>query len=496
LSPRRFADAAPGRSRRRKLVPPRSLSALLAIVAIVGFTWAIVVPPWQSPDEVAHFGYVESLAERFALPGGKVGPEISSAQSVADNAVGASRGAFYPQPAPPDWSRSDWDAYRAQVSAHPPSRTNGTGPNPASSNPPLYYLYGAVAYLLDHGGTTFGRLYAIRIAGVLLLLATTLGAWLLAGEAFGRRRLLQLACAAVVGLLPMNVFISTSVNPDALMIALWTFALWLGARVINRGAQAGDSIALCAVTAAAIVTKATSYALVVPVLFALLIGWRRRPTSGRSAALAGLGIALGVLIVPIVAWLVLARLTGHPGINQIGTSAAHPPSVSQFLSYIWQFYLPRLPFMAPLRTTPQLPLYNIWLNQGTGIFGWLDVYLPHWIYPAAAWVAGAIAIATVALLTRLRQPRTLALLGFFVLAAVALLGLLHVTEYRSIIAGGGQLLQGRYLLPAVGLGGLAVGLILGAVPLRARAPACGLVITALLALQVVSLSAVLQAYYL
>ena len=91
-------------------------------------------------------------------------------------------------------------------------------------NPPLYYAYAAVAYLLDHGGTAFGRLYAMRIAGVLLLVVTTIAAWLLAGEAFGRRRLPQLACAAVAGLLPMVTFMSTAVNPDACSSACghWT----------------------------------------------------------------------------------------------------------------------------------------------------------------------------------------------------------------------------------------------------------------------------------
>ena len=103
--------------------------------------WALVVPPSQSPDEVQHFVYVQSLAESFELPGHKGQPGISDDQALADNAVGASRGAFYPQTSPPDWNRSDWNAYLTAVRADRPSRTNGDGPNPAGSNPPLYYLY-------------------------------------------------------------------------------------------------------------------------------------------------------------------------------------------------------------------------------------------------------------------------------------------------------------------------------------------------------------------
>ena len=493
----RSAQAAPGRRGLRRLAPPRPLAALLAIVVIVGLAWALVVPPWQSPDESTHFAYVQSLAENFELPGVAGRPGVSSDQNVADNAVGASHGAFYPGASPPDWSRADAAAYlKREEGSDPPSRSDGSGPLAADSNPPLYYLFGTIGYLVDHGGTAFGRLYAIRISGIVLLALTTLGAWLLAGEALGRRRLPQLGCAAVAGLLPMVTFMSTNVNPDALLVTTWTFALWLGARVINRGARGGDVVALCAMIAAAILTKATSYALVVPVLFALFIGWRRRPASERRPALKVMAWAGLVLVVPVLGWVALAHASGRSPINSIGSSAAHPFNTGQFLSYVWQFYLPRLPFLTPLRVTRQLSVYSIWLNQGTGVFGWLDVYLPAWVYPAAACTFGAIAVAAVGLLTRVVTRIHLALLGFFALTVVALLGLLHITEYRAIISGTSVFLQGRYLLPIVGLLGLAVGLIVSRIPARARPVGGGMVITVLMALQVLSLSAIVQAYYL
>ncbi|MGH3261192.1 MAG: DUF2142 domain-containing protein, partial [Trebonia sp.] len=165
------------------------------------------------------------------------------------------------------------------------------------------------------------------------------------------------------------------------------------------------------------------------------------------------------------------------------------------LSYVWQFYLPRLPFLTPFRPTPQLPVYDIWIHQAAGTFGWLDVYLPHWMYPAAACLTAAIAITAVALLTRLRERRQFALLGFFALTLLALLALLHITGYRSLIAGSGQFLQGRYLFPVIGLLGLAVGLIVARVPRSIRPATCGLVVTVMLASQVISLAAIVQAYY-
>ena len=109
-----------------------------------------------------------------------------------------------------------------------------------------------------------------------------------------------------------------SVNPDSLMVPLWTFALWLGARVIIRRAPVRDAVALCAVAAAAVLTMATSYALLPAVALALFAGWRGRPPEERRAALRPLGLASLALVVPVLAWVGLdvpwdgARSTSSP----------------------------------------------------------------------------------------------------------------------------------------------------------------------------------------
>ncbi len=198
----------------------------------------------------------------------------------------------------------------------------------------------------------------------------------------------------------------------------------------------------------------------------------------------------------MLGWLAFARSLGGVSLTNVGSSSAHPFNVRQFISYVWQFYLPRLPFLLPFKTTPDLPVYNIWLQQGLGVFGWLAVALPGWLYPAAAWTAGGIAVVSAGLVSRLRGRRHLALLAFFALTLIALVGLLHITEYRALLTGSGQFLQGRYLLPLVGLLGLAVGLIVARIPPRARPSACAVVLTVLLAVQAISLATIVKAYYL
>ncbi len=485
--------------RRRLRNIPAPLAALLGIVLIVGLCWALIVPPFESPDESDHFAYAQSIAERLALPGDP--RRLGWSTDEYDGAVltGAFATAHYSAELRFDWSKAELAGYKAAFAKHP-SRSNGGGPVPASGNPPLYYVFADLAYWATYPGNALDRLYAMRIWTLTLLLLTVVGAWLLAGEVLGRRRLPQLVCAAVAGLIPMETSISSSVNPDSLVIAMSTLALWLGARVITRAARPLDVVALSAVTAAAILGKASSWALVPAVALAVLIGWRRRPRAERRKLWLPIGVAVVVLVGPVLAWVLYARSRGISPVNAISVSsgaAAHTPrfSVGQFLGYVWQFYFPRLPWLTPFRTTPGLPVYDMWIREGWGVFGWLEIAMPPWLYMILAGFTAIVAVWSAALIAKMRDRLRLSLLAFFALALIALLFGLHLTEYRSLIDGQGALLQGRYLLPLVGLFGLAVALIVTRIRARWRPPVCGAVLAGLLLLQVLALATVTQRYY-
>jgi 4-amino-4-deoxy-L-arabinose transferase-like glycosyltransferase len=493
-----IAEGAPGRDasalRRAVAVVPRPLAGLLAITLVIGVAWALIVPPWQAPDTIDHYAYSESLATRFALPGNKHRAALSSDEVAGETYAFSSAEAFYPTVVKPGgWSPAEYAAYLAAERKHP-SRSNGGGTNSADSNPPLYYLFSDIPYLAFSGGTTFDRLYAIQIWGVLLLLLTVVGGWLLAGEVLGRRRMLQLVVAATAGLMPMVTFLSTSVNPDALLITLWTWALWLGVRVITRAAQRRDATAMCGVTAAAILTQGRAYALVPPVLLALALGWLRREPAARGSVVRELGQPLLALVVPVLAWIGLAHAL-HRMVTNGAPTGGSAVNLRQFLSYLWQFYLPRLPFLTRFRETPGLPLIDVWEHTGWADFGWLSVPLPSVLYSALTLFSAVVIIPGAALLTRIRERRQWAVIAFLALAVLSMLVLLNITDYLQIIANGQSLLQGRYLLPEVGIFGLAIAFVISRLPLRARGPSCGGVIAGLLLLQVVSLAVVAQTYY-
>ena len=495
----------PGQTGRHSRLPaplrriPGPLAGLLAIVAVLGISWALLVPPWQAPDEVAHFAYAQSLATRFALPGNKARSGESTDQATADGVVGASNLAFDPNAIRPNWNPDDYHAYLRNFRLADPSQSNGGGPNAQFVNPPLFYLYSDVGYWLTGHDDSLDKLYGMQLWDVTLLLANVIAAWLLVGEVLGRRRLAQLAAGAIAGLVPLETFLATSITPDALLAPLWTTALWLGARVIRRRALTVDTIALGAVTAAAVLTKATSYALVPGALLAMLLGWLAQPKEVRRARRRAAGAGVGALVLPIIGWVLTTKALNRPTANTVTLAPGTSPTsfnTRQFLSYVWQYYLPRLWFLQHYTPTAGYPAYDVWIKEGWADFGWLDVELPGWIYPVFGWFTAVVGAAGVVIVAaRTRGAENLRLLAFFLLVLVALLIGLHVTDYESEIKGQGWLLQGRYLLPVLGLGALAVARVLCALPSRVRPAMTGALLGGLLLLQLFSLGWIAMVYY-
>ncbi len=476
---------------------PRPLLFLLAAVVVLGLAWSLLVPPWQAPDENYHFAYVQGLAEGAGIPGEEEGQITSSEQQRAAEAVNADQLSANVN-VRPVWSERLYEDWRASPLA---ARDDGGGQgvdnkaNPARTNPPLYYALQSLPYYATSGGTVIDQLYLMRLFSFAFLLVMVAATWLLIGELFGSRPLLQLAGASIVGLQPMAVFVSASVNPDSLLYAATAIVLWLGVRVLKRGLTPWSGAALCAALAVAILSKATAYAFVPAVLVVLGVGLARLDAGAvkRRAAVAA-GVALAA---PVLAWVVYARLSDRPAVNQVGDNSGYlGPDLPGPLGYLWQFYLPKLPFGASLpESYPDLPAFDYFLQGGWAKFGWLEIIFPDPVYIVLGLVTAAIlAGGLVALLRRgLRgEVPTAVFLG---LAAVGLLGGLHATEFRIMADQGVPVMQGRYLLPLLPLLGLSLA---GALTLldRARRPlAVGVLLGGLLALQLFSLGMVAERFY-
>ena len=493
---------------------PAALALLLFAVALLGLCWALLSPVAQAPDEDAHFGYAQVVAEDLRLPDTKPGNRYSAEQQLVASESNAVQSAAQDE-VKPEWSVDIERGWLEREARLPESnRDDGghsdaiDGPNLARSNPPLYYLYESVAYQAGSGGHVLDRWFLMRIWSALLLLLAVAATWLLIGELGGPRPLLQLSGAAVVGMQPMTMFVSASVNPDALLIATWALALWLGVRILRRGLTITTAVALASVTAAAVLTKATSYALVPGV--ALVYGaalWENRRE--RRPFVLPLGAALAAFAIPVGAWLTWSRNLDRSAINAIpgGTAAGGGSDGAgagdatsrvvdvDIANYLWQFYLPKLPFQTAIPQIEQLPVFDVWNEMGWAAFGWLEVRFPPPVYIVLfALTLACFAGAAWAVLRRRRRD-DVAVVGFIGVVALTLLLGLHWIEYRSIVFDGINFNQGRYLLPLMPVLGLAVATTLALLRSRWQETAAGLVVGGMFVLQVFSLALVATRFY-
>ncbi|MDA0185154.1 DUF2142 domain-containing protein [Solirubrobacter phytolaccae] len=485
---------APVRRRRA----PRALVALIGASLLLAFAWAFISPPFQAPDENAHFGYTQTLAETGSLPGKETKPAFSTEQVQAGSASNSDQAAAQ-RSVKMTWDQQAYDRWLTDdEKLGTKGREDGGGLNPASSNPPLYYVFEALPYLATKGSDLFTRLLAMRLVSALWLAVTILGAWLLAGEVFHRDRLLQLTTASLVGLAPMMSFVSSAVTPDSMLFAAWSLALWLGVRILRRGVTAPSALALFALTGVAIVIKASSYALLPPALFVVVVGLVRRG-GWQPAVLARVGAAVAAgLAATVGVWFVLAAALSRPAAAQVSAASSTSGGADprEFVSYVWQFYLPRLPFMDDFRSVAHtIPVYDIWFKGVWGSFGWTEVLFRNRIYLLLLLVTVAVVVLAAIELWKTRAGSDWAIGAFLALAAVALLGGLHWSEYNLLTGGASNFNQGRYLLPLAGIAGLVLAFAVRRLSPARRSIAVGVVLGGLMVLQLASLSLVLTRFY-
>lgn len=127
-------------------------------------------------------------------------------------------------------------------------------------------------------------------------------------------------------------------------------------------------------------------------------------------------------------------------------------------SYVWQFYLPKLPFMQTLHfgIPGEKPVHTLWVVRFWADFGWLTVTLPDWIYTLIARVS-AIGFVLVAV-ALYRERKTVMRRIPEILVCLAAVAAMIVLVHRLFFPGSlGQMAeQGRYLFPVIGVFGAAI----------------------------------------
>jgi hypothetical protein len=258
-------------------------------------------------------------------------------------------------------------------------------------------------------------------------------------------------------------------------------------------------VAIGVATAIGLLTKLNFIGLTPGIALGLVLLALRAARTSKGSAYRSLALGLGIAASPVLVCLVVNLFSNHAGLGAVsGGIQGTEGSVFHEISYIWQYYLPRLPGMA--EDFPEIFTPTLWFDRSVGLYGWLDTTFPAWVYTVALVLAVLLAILGIRALVsdRAALRRRVAELSVYAVMAVGLLALIAATSYIPF----GTLRhhpvaywQPRYLLPLLSL--LGVALVLSAPGAGRRwGPVVGVVIVLLfLTLDVFSRLQVIARFY-
>jgi hypothetical protein len=434
---------------------PRAGRICFALAFVNAAIWGVVVPPFQVPDEIAHFGYAQYLAETGKPPPQGPGAQYSAEEQDALGALDFFSVIGRPQMRGILTTAQDRDL-RAVLATHPSPVGEG-GASSITSQPPLYYALEAVPYWLSPSHDILTRLALMRLLSALIAACTVLTVFMFLRELFPETPWTWTVGALAVAFQPTFNFIAAGVQGDNLLFLASALTFLMLLRAYRRGLTMRRSVAIGSVVAVGVLAKLTFIALLPGIALALaLLAWRAWPASRRNAVRAA-ATAVGVAAAPVALYALLNVIAWHRGTPTAGgvagaTNSALPGggavTLPETLDYIWELYLPRLWFMhhAYFGT---YPLWDTWFDGAIGHFGWLDYTFPQWVYRDAQYVFYALAALALVGLTRLRAGvgRLLPIFLCFGVMALGLLGAIGYAGIRYRLSTGFTFEQGRYLFP-------------------------------------------------
>ena len=243
--PRPCAGPYPWRvaaARRIRRVPAAAW-VCAAIAMANAFTFSVLVPVFQTPDEPEHYAYTEYLVHAGRPPYTQR-PRPSShhrSRPHSRRSTSQTRLTGRVSSAAVDGRGSQGSQSRARRSTRAPGEGGITG---ESVNPPLYYALEAIPYVIASGGSLLDRVEAMRILSALLFGATVMFVFAFVREALPRPRWAATTAGLAVALQPMAAFIAAAVNNDNLTFTAGAALFWLLARAARRGLDARRGAAI------------------------------------------------------------------------------------------------------------------------------------------------------------------------------------------------------------------------------------------------------------
>ena len=359
-------------------------------VALVGafalfqaLVWAAVIPIFNGMDEYQHVSYIQYLATHN-------GPDSGLTQGKANYSpqlvhVYEASNLFYA------WGTDRFDysqisSLNSQLNQLPERAL--VRPQ-VTQYPPGYYLAGALVYKLSpHTGLS--QYYDVRLLSVALAVVGALGMAYFARQLFPRRALVATLVSLSALAHPMMAHQSAIINNDILVISASIWALALATRALNAQRPLPWLAGAGVVTG---IAMAKPQGILIAAMVALaLIVVAVRARSFKLALKGGL-LSSGGFIAVYIWWPIYRVIVGfgsviaapRPQANLVNTGGglAMGPVRQRGLWEQWQLFWND-------QSADDYTLFKArWIKQFFGNFGWLDVFYPTRIYN---WLAQIMAL--------------------------------------------------------------------------------------------------------
>jgi len=439
-------------------VHPKSLVLLIIVAYLVtGILYAVKTPPWQVPDEPAHYNYIKYLAENHRFPVLQMGD--------------------YPHD------------YLEEIKARrfPPEMS--TEPlRYEFHQPPLYYVLATAVYKLFAG-----RLLPLRLLSVLLGCCLLWVAYHIAKEVFPGDEVLALGTTAFVAYVPMHVAITGAVNNDTLAELILAVILWILVRYVKtspprlggieggRAEGMGRFVGLGLLMGLGLLTKITTLVAVPVALVAVVVkeGWLEQR---RKSVFIRCFLLLASCFLLTLPWFV-RNASVYGGLDIWGLQRHDAIVVGQPRTAEWLTQFGAIRFVQDFTLTT---FRSFWAQ-----FGWMGILVDQRIYLSLALLCAVVGLGLVLFATnpstRLRtsyaNPSTGLRTGFTDCQKRMALGLLALSALFTLLSYLWYNLrfvqhQGRYLFPALIPIGLAFALGLREILARGNAKAVTLLFLA------------------
>ncbi|HEX2015145.1 MAG TPA: DUF2142 domain-containing protein [Solirubrobacteraceae bacterium] len=452
------------RLRRRLARLPRLLYVVCAVALLNGTAWSVITPPFQVADEISHIGYAQYLAETGKLPVFRANQPQYSGEERALLTAEQFFGVIGPPQNKPPWYQRQIQAVLRQQQGAADRRGVGSVSS-ATDNPPLYYLLEAVPYWVSPSHALLDRLVLMRLLSVLMSVLAVGLVFLFLREVLPGAPWSWPVGALLVALNPTFGQISGGVNADNLLFLVSAATFLLIARSFRRGLTLRRGVLLGVASAAGLLAKPAFIGLIPGIVLALLIlVVRRRGVSGLKAGAWALAAALVPLMLYALALKTVWTRPLAPGqLSLTGPASPELHNLKEQVSFVWQLFLPRLPFMADKGVglggaapyPGQFPLRDVWEVGLVGKFGWLDYGFAPAVYDAAWSILQAVGVLFCFGLVTVRRTlrRRLCEILAYAALAVGLMAVIGFADYRAQILVQPRFEQTRYLMPLLALYG-------------------------------------------